>query len=217
MDGTHTQGRDDVGGSAGGPLTAGLLLAGEVFTAAELRVLAAHGAVEEVLPGVFRAVEGPAGPDKRARALALLCAPVLAAGWTAIGPSAAWVHTGGAPPARLHAAVPHFHRHPAGGPGVPFTLMQSDVAAGPRGPAPAEADVRPVAGVRVTTPARTVEDLLLTGDPDHTRRAARLIARHGAAGLRERLARPSRRPGAVGARRRLAQLLEALEGPARPA
>lgn len=214
METTHAQRIDDGGAPPTWSLTEGLLLAGECFTAAELRVLAARGAVEEVLPGVFRPADGPSRPAERARALGLLCAPVLAAGWTAIGPSAAWVHTGGTPPARVHVAVPHFHRRPAGGPGVPFTLVQSDVAASPEGLAPAEPDVRRVGGVRVTTPARTVEDLLLTGDPDDTRRAARLIARHGAAGLRERLARPSRRPGAVGARRRLAQLLEALEAPA---
>lgn len=195
----------------------GLILAGEPFTPAELQALGSRGVVVPLVPGVWARPEAARRPGVRAEALWMLGGPVLAGGWTAIGSSAAWVLTGGAVPERLHAAVPHFHRHPAGGPGVPFTLMESDVAAGPRGPAPAEADVRPVAGVRVTTPARTVEDLLLTGDPDHTRRAARLIARHGAAGLRERLARPSRRPGAVGARRRLAQLLEALEGPARPA
>lgn len=189
---------------------AALLQAGMLFTEPELQALAARGTVERLVPGVYRPSGAAAGPGDRAAALWLVAASVLAAGWTAVGPSAAWVHAGGPAPPRLHAAVAHFHRIPAGGT-LPWRLVQSDVAASADGPAAAEEDVVRVAGVRVTTPARTVEDLLLTGDPDDTRRAARLLAVTGTAGLAERLARPTRRPGAVGARRRLALLLSALE------
>ncbi|MGC5047816.1 hypothetical protein [Micrococcus porci] len=194
-------------GSRGG---AAWELAGMTFTEPELRLLAARGTLEAVLPGVYRPVDVPSDPAGRAAALGLLGGPVLAAGWTAVGPSAAWVHVGGPAPHRLHAAVPHFHRLPAGGAAPAWRLVQSDVAAGPTGAAPAEEDVQVLEGVRVTVPARTVEDLLLTGDPDDARRAARVIAAHGAEGLRDRLDRPSRRPGSVGARRRLRMLLDAL-------
>ena len=109
--------------------------------------------------------------------------------------------------------MPHFHRRPAGGGLLPWTLTQSDVAADATGVAPAEHDVLRFGPVRVTTPARTVEDLLLSADPDAARRAAAVIGAHGAAGLRERLARRTRRAGVVAARRRLGALLAALDVP----
>ena len=98
-------------------------------------------------------------------------------------------------------------------PTLPWTLTQSDVAADATGVAPAEHDVLRFGPVRVTTPARTVEDLLLSADPDAARRAAAVIGAHGAAGLRERLARRTRRAGVVAARRRLGALLAALDVP----
>lgn len=189
----------------------GLILAGEPFTPAELQALGCRGVVVPLVPGVWARPEAARRPGVRAEALWMLGGPVLAGGWTAIGSSAAWVLTGGAVPERLHAAVPHFHRLPAGGSPLPWTLTQSDVAAGPDGRAPAEEDVLRIGPLRVTTPERTVEDLLLSPDPDAARTAAAVIAAHGAAGLRERLARHSRRSGVVAARRRLDVLLGALE------
>ena len=191
----------------------GLLLAGEPFTEAELQALGSRGAVVRLLPGVWATPAAAARSGVRAEALWVLGGPVLAAGWTAVGASAAGVLAGGAPPSRLHAAVPHFHRLPAGGCALPWTLTQSDVAAGPEGIAPAEADVLRIGPLRVTTAPRTVEDLLLSPDPDDARRAAGVIAAHGAAGLRDRLARRSRRSGVVVARRRLGALLGALDVP----
>lgn len=189
----------------------GLLPAGAHFTDAELQTLAHAGAVERLLPGVYCRAGRGALPQTRAAALWLLAGPMLAAGWTAVGPSAAWVLAGGPAPQRLHAAVGHYHRLPSGGCALPWALVQSDVAAGPSGVAPAEEDVVRVGPLRVTTAARTVEDLLLTADPDHARRAAHLMACHGTQGLTERLARPTRRAGVVAARARLAALLAALE------
>lgn len=187
-----------------------LVLAGEPFTPAELQALGARGVVVPLLPGVWATPADAGRPTTRAEALWVLGGPVLAAGWTTTGPSAAWVLAGGAAPSRLHAAVPHFHRLPAGGCPLPWTLTQSDVAAGPEGCAPAEADVLRLGPLRVTTPQRTVEDLLLSADPDSARRAAAVIAAHGAEGLRRRLSRRSGRSGVVAARRRLDALLDAL-------
>lgn len=191
----------------------GLILAGEPFTEAELQALGARGAVVRLLPGVWATPAAAARPGPRAAALWALGGPMLAAGWTAVGSSAAWVLAGGAPPERLHAAVPHFHRLPAGGCALPWSLTQSDVAAGPGGVAPAEEDVVRIGPLRVTGPQRTVEDLLLSPDPDAARRAALVIGVHGAAGLRERLGRRSGRAGVVAARRRLGALLAALDAP----
>ena len=194
-------------------LATDLVVAGEHFTDAELQALVHRGAIDRVLPGVYCRSRAARDAETRAAALWLLAGPVLAAGWTAVGPSAAWVLAGGPAPPRIHAAVAHYHRLPAGGTVLPWALVQSDVAAGPQGHAEAEADVMRIGPARVTTPARTVEDLLLTGDPDHARRAAHVMARHGTAGLTERLARPTRRAGVVAARARLAALLTALEAP----
>ena len=193
--------------------TGALVLAGDPFTEPELQALGARGAVRPLLPGVWARPDAADDPAVRAAALWTLGGPLLAGGWTAIGPSAAWILAGGAAPGRLHAAVPHFHRRPAGGGLLPWTLTESDVAAGATGVAPAEQDVLRFGPVRVTTPARTVEDLLLSADPDAARRAAAVIGVHGAAGLRERLARRTRRAGVVAARRRLGALLAALNVP----
>lgn len=191
--------------------TSELVVAGELFSDPELQALTRHGALERVLPGVYCPTGAARSAQTRAAALWLLAGPVLAAGWTAVGPSAAWVLAGGPAPDRLHASVPHYHRLPSGGTVLPWALVQSDVAAGPEGAAEAEEDVVRIGPLRVTSPGRTVEDLLLTADPDHVRRAAHVMARHGTAGLTERLARPTRRAGVVAARARLASLLAALE------
>ena len=111
--------------------TGALVLAGDPFTEPELQALGARGAVRPLLPGVWARPDAADDPAVRAAALWTLGGPLLAAGWTAIGPSAAWILAGGAAPGRLHAAVPHFHRRPAGGGLLPWTL--TDLAR--RGPA----------------------------------------------------------------------------------
>ena len=102
--------------------TGALVLAGDPFTEPELQALGARGAVRPLLPGVWARPDAADDPAVRAAALWTLGGPLLAAGWTAIGPSAAWILAGGAAPGRLHAAVPHFHRRPAGGGLLPWTL-----------------------------------------------------------------------------------------------
>ncbi|MDY6055484.1 hypothetical protein [Micrococcus sp.] len=191
--------------------TTGLLTAGEHFTDGELAALASRGTLVALTPGVYATAEAATRPEARAVAVWTVAAPVLAPGWTALGPTAAWIHAGGAAPGRLHAAVAHFHRLPAGGAAQRWRLVETDVAASAHGPAAAEQDVVRIGPARVTSVPRTVEDLLLTGRGDDAARAAVLIARHGAADLPERLDRRRRRRGAVEARRRLAQILTALE------
>lgn len=182
--------------------------AGAEFADAELQALVSAGALHHLVGRVYTPADRPVDAGARAQALWLVAGPLLTAGWTAIGLTAAWVHAGGPLPRTLHIAVAHYHRPPPvrdHGPGWTFT--QSDVAAVGDAPAPAEADVMRIGRVRVTGVGRTVEDLLLAEGVQEGRAAARLIARFGAHGLAERLAPPRRRPGIVRARRRLAELL----------
>lgn len=182
--------------------------AGDRFADAELQALVSAGALHHLLGTVYAPADRPVDPPLRARAVWLLAGPFLTAGWTAMGLTAAWIHAGGPLPRALHVAVAHYHRPPPTsdrGPGWSFT--QSDVGAVGGAPAPAEQDVTRYGPVRVTTVARTVEDLLLLPGPVPRQAAARLIARFGADGLTERLAAPRRRPGIVQARRSLAELL----------
>lgn len=182
--------------------------AGAEFADAELQSLVSAGALHHLLGRVYAPADRPVDPALRAQAVWLVAGPVLTAGWTAMGLTAAWLHAGGPLPRMLHIAVAHYHRPPPArdhGPGWAFT--QADVAAVGEAAAPAEQDVVRIGPVRVTTVGRTVEDLLLAEDAQKGRAAARLIARFGSDGLAERLAPPRRRPGIVRARRRLAELL----------
>lgn len=182
--------------------------AGAEFADAELQTLVSAGALHHLLGRVYAPADRPVDPRMRAEAVWLVAGPLLTAGWTAMGLTAAWLHAGGPLPRTLHVAVAHYHRPPPArdhGPGWTFT--QADVAAVGGAPAPAEEDVVLIGPVRVTTVGRTVEDLLLADGAQEGRAAARLIARFGAEGLAERLAPPRRRPGIVRARRRLAELL----------
>jgi len=182
--------------------------AGPEFADAELQALVSAGALHHLIGRVYTPADRPVDARARAEALWLVAGPLLTAGWTAMGLTAAWVHAGGPLPRTLHIAVAHYHRPPPArdhGPGWTFT--QADVAAVGDAPATAEEDVARIGPVRVTGVGRTVEDLLLADGAQEGRAAARLIARFGADGLAERLAPPRRRPGIVRARRRLAELL----------
>ena len=80
--------------------TGALVLAGDPFTEPELQALGARGAVRPLLPGVWARPDAADDPAVRAAALWTLGGPLLAAGWTAIGPSAAWILAGGAAPSQ---------------------------------------------------------------------------------------------------------------------
>ncbi|MDO5633614.1 MAG: hypothetical protein Q4G34_01890 [Micrococcus sp.] len=176
------------------------------MTDAELQSLVHAGALEHVLHGIY-CLAGSQDVALRAEVIHRLAAPRLAAGFTIIRDTAAWVWCGGTPPRVLSAAVGHGHRPGAAAHGPRWDLVQCDLAASSGRPAPAEADVEQVGPLRITHRLRTAADLLTHGGVDEVRTAARLLSDAELRQLSLRLYTPSRRPGIVRARRRLEALL----------
>lgn len=114
-------------------------------------MLAADGALEHVIEDVYAPVYEGRNPLLRAQAARRLLPKRVSASSTMCGESAAWVHLGGAAPARLVLISDVFRRGRASGAPL-WQTHQSRLE---------EDDVDDVGGVAVTTPLRTASDLFL--------------------------------------------------------
>jgi hypothetical protein len=119
----------------------------------EVRRLRREGLLQQVLGAVHLPAGVPVTAEHRARAVALLLPEPLQAGGAVLGfTAAAWVHTGWTPaggrPELLDLVLPPFVRQRADDPGV--RVRQMRLPAG---------HVGRLAGLPLTTPARTVADL----------------------------------------------------------
>lgn len=185
------------------------LVPGLPYAGPELRGMELSGLVVHVIGDLYVEADqvgsGASGLRVRAAAALRLAAPVISGRWAAMGLTAAWVLSGGPPPAVLEASVERFHRIPSQPLSVGLRLEQSDAAGQP-------SDVVEVFGLPCTSVERTIEDLLRrTGD---SRRAAaampaatRLLPLTETGMLRDRFESRRKRPGMAPARRALERLL----------
>lgn len=164
------------------------------YRAVELAALRDGGLLRHVVAGVHVPADVEDSPTVRARACA---AGGLPAGAVLSHRSAAFVHAGGAPPARVEVTVP---RRGGGTRGAPLVVHHG---------LPAPSDVADVGGVAVTSAVRTAVDLARSLPEEE---AAAVLAGWPPGLLDvpaalERVTTPSRAPHTRRARRVLAALV----------
>lgn len=124
---------------------------GEPFSAEELQTLSGDGALRHLLGDVYSPRSLPLNPQIRAEAVAALLTPADRADVVVCGETAGWVLLGAPPPRRLTLICSGFRRRRR----TEVLARQSHEVA------LAREDAAPLAGLRVTTPARTVADVVL--------------------------------------------------------
>lgn len=158
--------------------------------------MVARGEIARLLPGIFLPPDLLDSSVRRALAIGCALGAQLQAHHVIAGPTAAWVHLGGSPPAPVELLSPA-HR------GVLAGVVQRHARLDP-------GEIDTLGGAPVTTPRRTAVDLLRFS-PETT--AAPLLRRLERAGLveseevRAHLHRLHRHPGVEAARERLARIL----------
>jgi hypothetical protein len=160
-----------------------------------------RGELARLLPGIFLPPDLLGTAVRRALAIGCALGEHLQPHHVIAGPTAAWVHLGGAPPAPVELLSPA-HRGVLAG----VVLRQARLAPG---------EIDTLGGAPVTSPRRTAVDLLRFS-PEMI--AAPLLRRLEHAGLveaeevRAHLHRLHRHPGVEAARARLARILGPVAG-----
>ncbi|WP_175986264.1 type IV toxin-antitoxin system AbiEi family antitoxin [Microbacterium tenebrionis] len=173
---------------------------GALLSASELSAARIDGVLIEVGEGYM-----PPDVPEDAAARAASLRPVLAEGYALCGPTAAWVHgVGDAPPA-CHHLQRIVERRQRVARERTVILHERRIEA---------SDIQRLGGVPVTTPARTLTDLVLGSDPLHSEWTCGLAALSpGLVGqVRELIGARHRMPGKRAALHRLAALAEQTPG-----
>ena len=161
-----------------------------------------RGELARLRPGIFLPPDLLDSAVRRALAVGCALGEHLQPHHVIAGPTAAWVHLGGIPPAPLELLSPS-HR------GVLAGVVQRHARL-----APGEIDT--LGGAPVTTPRRTAVDLLRFSPEETARPLLRGLERAGlveAEEVRAHLHRLHRHPGVQAARERLARILGPGVGP----
>ncbi|GAB3844705.1 hypothetical protein [Nesterenkonia populi] len=144
---------------------------GSPFTAAELQSLASEGALRPVLGDVFAPAAESGTRGTRARAARALLGAQIRSAAVLCGETAAWVHLGRPAPQRIHIIAPDATPRP--NLREPVLWQVHKVPLNPL-------EQMQAAGMALTTPERTAEDIFLGVGTMGTRRPAdRLVDAHG--------------------------------------
>ncbi|WP_417220424.1 hypothetical protein [Arthrobacter sp.] len=174
-----------------GPSDTAIYQPGEPFTAPELAVLRAEGALRIVLPGAYVCAARPDTAEVRTAAVASFLGPRLREAAVIGRLTAAWVHGCHPLPAELELLVARFHRLP---------LRRGDLGISLHECVLGDDDVLRIGRMQVTTPVRTALDVAFHAPPGPARRVlARMLGTGRIACNREELVAAieatGRRPG----------------------